>query len=354
MAPARAAVRLPRRHRRRLPVHGDPQLDGPQAGARAPAPASSCYGCSGAWPSCSAAGLAAAPPSCSTPRFRWRSRSCSRARSWPAGTGATCQWSSAVALLALADLLSHLESLRALPTDMMGDRLAIAVVTALVALIGGRITPSFTTNWLKERGAVQPPAPSAGSTALSWCSPSWPCSLGSFGRRAIPSPSVAGRGCGAAVRLARWRGAATTREPLLLVLHLGYAWLALGLTLLGLAALGLCPAGCAACTDRRRLRHHDARRDDPCCPGPHRPRAHRRRLDDRDLCHGQSRRARPPRLHSGRQQPTCRRSSSPACCGRRFLTYAFRYGPILLGPNLAPGAPVGAPGGRVTGSRSPA
>ena len=62
----------------------------------------------------------------------------------------------AVALLALADLLSHLESLRALPTDMMGDRLAIAVVTALVALIGGRITPSFTTNWLKARGSPPP------------------------------------------------------------------------------------------------------------------------------------------------------------------------------------------------------
>ena len=65
----------------------------------------------------------------------------------------------AVALLALADLLSHLESLRALPTDMLGDRLAIAVMAALVALIGGRITPSFTTNWLKARGAVPLPAP---------------------------------------------------------------------------------------------------------------------------------------------------------------------------------------------------
>jgi uncharacterized protein involved in response to NO len=39
-----------------------------------------------------------------------------------------------------------------------------------------------------------------------------------------------------AVRLARWRGRATAREPLLWILHIGYAWLPLGLLLLGAAA----------------------------------------------------------------------------------------------------------------------
>ena len=38
-------------------------------------------------------------------------------------------------------------------------------------------------------------------------------------------------------RLLRWRGIATTAEPLLLVLHVGYAWLVLGVALLGLAVL---------------------------------------------------------------------------------------------------------------------
>ena len=43
--------------------------------------------------------------------------------------------------------------------------------------------------------------------------------------------------CAAAVaaRLARWRGTASLREPLLWVLHLGYAWLALGLFFLALS-----------------------------------------------------------------------------------------------------------------------
>src|SRR5262249_20389705 len=44
-------------------------------------------------------------------------------------------------------------------------------------------------------------------------------------------------GTAAAIRLARWRGLATLREPLLCVLHVGYGWLALGLAFLRLNAL---------------------------------------------------------------------------------------------------------------------
>jgi uncharacterized protein involved in response to NO len=38
-------------------------------------------------------------------------------------------------------------------------------------------------------------------------------------------------------RLSRWRGSATVAEPLLLILHIGYAWVVLGAALLGLAML---------------------------------------------------------------------------------------------------------------------
>jgi uncharacterized protein involved in response to NO len=37
------------------------------------------------------------------------------------------------------------------------------------------------------------------------------------------------------IRLARWRGIATLEEPLLLVLHVGYLWLVVGVALLGLS-----------------------------------------------------------------------------------------------------------------------
>jgi uncharacterized protein involved in response to NO len=262
----------------------------------------------------------------------------------------------AVALLALADLLSHLESLRALPTDMMGDRLAIAVMTALVALIGGRITPSFTTNWLKERGAVPLPAPFGrldGAVMvltvlalLTWLV--WP-------EGEIPALLLLAAAAGAAVRLARWRGAATTREPLLLVLHLGYAWLALGLTLLGLAALGLLPRSAAlhaltagafgtmtlAVMTRAALGH-----------------------TGRALTADAWTTAIYAMVNLGALARLAAFWAPAAYLpslqlagllwGGAFLTYALRYGPILLGRDLAPGAPVGAPGSRVTGSRSPA
>jgi uncharacterized protein involved in response to NO len=39
-------------------------------------------------------------------------------------------------------------------------------------------------------------------------------------------------------RLLRWCGGATVAEPLLLILHVGYAWLAFGSALLGLSMLG--------------------------------------------------------------------------------------------------------------------
>jgi uncharacterized protein involved in response to NO len=41
------------------------------------------------------------------------------------------------------------------------------------------------------------------------------------------------------VRLARWQGLATWREPLLLMLHLSYAFLPAGFAMLALASLGL-------------------------------------------------------------------------------------------------------------------
>jgi uncharacterized protein involved in response to NO len=47
----------------------------------------------------------------------------------------------------------------------------------------------------------------------------------------------AAAGAALAVRLSRWRGLATVREPLLFVLHLGYGWLAAGMLLLGFNGL---------------------------------------------------------------------------------------------------------------------
>ena len=49
------------------------------------------------------------------------------------------------------------------------------------------------------------------------------------------STIIAGSAIG--LRMSRWQWHRTTREPLLLILHVGYGWLVIGLVLLGLNGL---------------------------------------------------------------------------------------------------------------------
>lgn len=144
-----------------------------------------------------------------------------------------------VSLLAAADLGFHLRADPAAGLDL-AVRLALAAVTLLTALIGGRVTPSFTRNWLIKRGAPLP-APPAGRfdlltlavTGLALAA--WVAAPDS---RMVGAALLLAGGLNLA-RLARWRGWATTAEPLVLILHLGYLWLPVALILTGLAAGGL-------------------------------------------------------------------------------------------------------------------
>jgi uncharacterized protein involved in response to NO len=139
----------------------------------------------------------------------------------------------ALGLLFAADLLVHFGS------PALGIRLGLGVLLALIALVGGRIVPSFTRNWLaRMRPDVPSPAPM--SRFDLGCLVTTLIGLGAWvvadGSPASHVLEAAG-GAAAALRLARWRGLSTAREPLLLVLHAGYFWLALGLLLSGLNGL---------------------------------------------------------------------------------------------------------------------
>lgn len=100
--------------------------------------------------------------------------------------------------------------------------------------------PSFTRNWLAKRpGARLPAVPSRiDRAALGFLH------AGLFGWAFFPAFRAVGLLLllGAVLnvwRLLRWHGGATLAEPLLFILHVGYAWLALGSALLGLTTLGL-------------------------------------------------------------------------------------------------------------------
>jgi uncharacterized protein involved in response to NO len=125
----------------------------------------------------------------------------------------------------------------AIPVDLPW-RLALAALGVLLSVIGGRSVPSFTRNWLVRRGETRLPAPMGwpDRVALSLLHTAL------FGWAIFPATPIVGWLAVAAAianlwRLARWRGYLTWEEPLLLILHLGYGWLAVSSALLGLAIL---------------------------------------------------------------------------------------------------------------------
>lgn len=140
-------------------------------------------------------------------------------------------------LFALASATHHGEGM-GLVAEGTAVRLALAVAAMLIALIGGRIVPSFTRNWLARAGSEKLPASfglpdkaalvSTAIALLAWVAMPYAQATGL---------ALSAAGILLAIRLLRWRGLRTLREPIVVVLHLGYAWLAAALLLLGLSIL---------------------------------------------------------------------------------------------------------------------
>lgn len=141
-----------------------------------------------------------------------------------------------ITIFAFANLQFHLEGFWP-GLQGYGQRLALGVTTLLIALIGGRITPSFTQNWMARMGLEPRPEPFGrfdklallllAVAALCWIVEP----TGLFTGLVLLAASLVHL-----VRLLRWRGIRTTREPILLVLHIGYFWLVVSLALLGFSA----------------------------------------------------------------------------------------------------------------------
>ncbi len=144
-----------------------------------------------------------------------------------------------VAVLAASNGLVHLEALGLAPTADLGLRLGIAAIAILIALVGGRVVPSFTRNWLAKRGEAVLPRPFGRLDRLAVAATVAAGLAWTFAPEALASGALAllAAALGGA-RLAGWRGQRTLCEPLVWVLHLGYAWLVAGFALLGAAVLG--------------------------------------------------------------------------------------------------------------------
>ncbi|MFP5511289.1 MAG: NnrS family protein, partial [Alphaproteobacteria bacterium] len=124
-----------------------------------------------------------------------------------------------------------------------GLRLGLGAGIMMIAFIGGRIVPSFTRNWLVKRRSTALPVPpmqafdKGALAALLVALLLWVVlPLG-----ALTGLVLALAGLLHALRLARWAGHRTLAEPLVTVLHAGYAFVPVGA--LALAAEILAPGG---------------------------------------------------------------------------------------------------------------
>ena len=145
----------------------------------------------------------------------------------------------ALGLLALTNIAFHLA------TAVGGDtqlplRVAIAIFVVLIGVVGGRIVPSFTRNWLVKQKCPRLPTPldrfdSAAMVVLVVALAAWTIAPLSQVTAVLTGAAAVAHG----IRLARWRGFEALREPMLVVLHLGYGFIVLGMAGIALSALGL-------------------------------------------------------------------------------------------------------------------
>ena len=176
-----------------------------------------------------------------------------------------------ISLYAGANILFHVLALSGAATDLPA-RMALALVMVLLALIGGRVTPNFTREFLAEQGMTEQPASFSrfdglsvvlvGIAAVAWIVQS---------QAMVTGWMLVGAGLVNLGRLLRWYGWVTWREPLVVILHLGYGWLAMSLLALGGAILGFgLPTTEAIARAHHRCRGcDDPGGNDPRQPGPY-------------------------------------------------------------------------------------
>jgi len=144
-----------------------------------------------------------------------------------------------LAALTVANICFHVQVVAGVNPELP-IRLGLGAYTLLITIVGGRILPSFTRNWINQFGRTDFPTPYnrfdstaiiAGAIALlCWAIAPFSIVAGILGAIAAVLN---------AIRLIRWRGWTTWKEPILLVLHIAYAFVPLGFAAIALGVIGL-------------------------------------------------------------------------------------------------------------------
>lgn len=142
-----------------------------------------------------------------------------------------------VGLLITGNGLFHLEALSDIG-DGHGKRIGVAAAVFLIMLIGGRIVPSFTRNWLVRRTPGRLPTPFgrfdilvlvvSAAALISWVFAPDAKSAAMFLFLAALFHVV---------RLVRWAGERTAAEPLVAILHVAYMFVPVGFALVAISII---------------------------------------------------------------------------------------------------------------------
>ncbi len=138
-----------------------------------------------------------------------------------------------ISLYAGANILFHTMALSGKETDLP-ERMPLSLMMMLLALIGGRIIPTFTNDHLARQNLPEESASFSRFDGLAILLVAMAAIAWTLQPEAMATGGLlVTAGLTHAIRLSRWRGWTAWREPLVLILHLGYGWLALSLILLG-------------------------------------------------------------------------------------------------------------------------
>ncbi|MFY2822928.1 NnrS family protein [Ruegeria sp. MALMAid1280] len=148
-----------------------------------------------------------------------------------------------LSLIWAADLLTHLEWMGiTADTLQTGLRAGLLSLCAMIAILGGRITPAFTRNAMKRDGVPEadwPVSVAALDKAGMILALILPLGALLFGAGPVAGAGALALGAVQILRMSRWRTRWAARQPILLALHLGLGMLALGLILWGFSVLGI-------------------------------------------------------------------------------------------------------------------
>ncbi|MEO9819648.1 MAG: NnrS family protein [Paracoccaceae bacterium] len=142
-----------------------------------------------------------------------------------------------LAVFTLANALFHVEAMQGVyAAQGVGLRVGVATAVMMISVIGGRIIPSFTRNWLARTDVAARPAPPMQRFDKLVLLASLPI-LGGWSLHPVGTligVALLVFGVAHLGRLLRWQGHRTISDPMIWVLHAAYAFIPLGAFALGL------------------------------------------------------------------------------------------------------------------------